>query len=274
VFTDQSGQASTFVSVLGAGVMTITAQLAPASYPSPQQVQTTLLGVESALDLSLLSPYFWVADGATLNLPLTARVLSNGIPASGRTVNYYLIKGSAVVNPASGKTNANGYVSTTLQLSSTFSDVQVSACVEPGDAPCKTFYGTAVPRSSIQLQAVAGDVQLNSVGTAFQPLTVRVTDLSVPPNPVLGVNVLFQSLIGRTTGDAPVISGGDTKFTRDSMPIILGTSQVSVNSDVNGLASIQPTTGGFEGAMAILGTVTAGQASLPFQLQLLWPVGN
>jgi hypothetical protein len=274
VFTDQSGQASTFVSVLGAGVMTITAQLAPASYPSPQQVQTTLLGVESALDLSLLSPYFWVADGATLNLPLTARVLSNGIPVSGRTVNYYLIKGSAVVNPASAKTNANGYVSTTLQLSSTFSDVQVSACVEPGDAPCKTFYGTAVPGSSIQLQAVAGDVQLNSVGTAFQPLTVRVTDLSVPPNPVLGVNVLFQSLIGRTTGDAPVISGGDTKFTRDSMPIILGTSQVSVNSDVNGRASIQPTTGGFEGAMAILGTVTAGQASLPFQLQLLWPVGN
>jgi len=150
--------------------------------------------------------------------------------------------------------------------------VQVSVCVEPGDAPCQTFYGTAVPASSLRLQAVAGDLQLMTVGPAFQPITVRVTDTSTPPDPVLGVSVLFQSLLGRTTNGAPIVSGGDTTITRDPMPIILGMSQAFVTSDANGLASIQPSTGGFLGALAILGTVTAGPGSLPFQLQSLWPM--
>ena len=183
VLSDQSGQASTLVSVLTAGVMTITVQLAPASYTNPQQVQTTLLGTSSPLDLSLLSPNIWIAQGATLNLALTARVLSNGIPVNGRTVNYYLIKGSGTLNPPSAKTNNSGYASSTLQLLSLSGDVQVSVCVEPGDTPCRTFYGTAVPASSLRLQAVAGDLQLNTVGSAFQPVTVRVTDTSDASGP-------------------------------------------------------------------------------------------
>jgi hypothetical protein len=272
VLTDQSGQASSFVSVITAGTITITAQLAPASYTSPQQVQTTLLGTESALDLSLLSPYMWIAQGATLNATLTARVLSNGVPLKGRTVNYYLIKGSAKLSPPSTKTNASGYASTTLKILSLPGDVQVSVCVEPGDAPCQTFYGTAVPASSLRLQAVAGDLQLITVGPAFQPVTVRVTDTSTPPDPVLGVGVTFQSLVGRTSNDVPIVSGGDTTITRNEMPIILGVSQASVTSDANGLATMQPSTGGFQGALAILGTVTAGPGSLPFQLQSLWPI--
>ena len=56
------------------------------------------------------------------------------------------------------------------------------------------------------------------------------------------------------------------------MPIILGTSQAAVASDVNGLAIMQPSTGGFQGALAILGTVTTGAGSLSFQLQSLWPM--
>ena len=272
VLTDQSGQASTLVSVLTSGTITITAQLAPASYTTPQQVHTTLLGTKSALDLSLLSPYVRIAQGATLDLMLTARVLSNGVPVNGRSVNYYLIKGSATLNPLSVNTGSNGYASSTLQISSLSGDVQVSVCVEPGDAPCNTFYGTAIPASSLRLQAVAGDLQFITVGPAFQPVMVQVTDASIPPNPVLGVSVMFQSLLGRTNNDQPIVSGGDTKITRDQMPIILGMSQASVTSDLNGFASLQPSTGGFQGALAILGTVTAGTGSLPFQLQSLWPI--
>jgi IPT/TIG domain len=274
VLTDQSGQASSLVSVLTAGTITMTARLAPASYTSPQQVQTTLLATESSLDLSVLSPYVWIAQGATFNIALNARVLSNGVPIKGRTVNYYLVKGSATLSPPNSKTNANGYASSTLRISSLAGDVQVSVCVEPGDVPCQTFYGTAVPASSLRLQAVAGDLQLITVGPAFQPVTIRVTDMSVPPDPVIGVSVLFQSLLGRTTNDAPIVSGGDTTITRNPMPIILGTSQASVISDANGLASMQPSTGGFQGALAILGTVTAGPGNLPFQLQSLWPMSD
>lgn len=233
--------------MLSAGTMTIMAQLAPASYTNPQQVQTTLLGTETALDLSLLSPYAWIAQGASANVSLTARVLSNGSPVAGRTVNYYLTKGSGTLNPPSTNTNSNGYATSTLQLSSLSGDVQVSVCAEPGDAPCSTFYGTAVSPSAMQLQPVAGDLQFVALGQSFQPITVRVTDSSAPPNPAQGASVAFQAILGRTAGNAPLISAGDTNIWENPLPIILGSWQQTVSSDANGIASVQPSTGGFQG---------------------------
>jgi hypothetical protein len=187
-------------------------------------------------------------------------------------VNFSLYHGSGTLNPVSATTNSNGYATTTLELSNLASEVDGSACVGSDNNPCQNFHVFAVPTSGLQQQAVAGNLQLITVGPAFQPVTIRVTDMSKPPNPVLGVTVLFQSLLGRTNNNAPIVSGGDTTITTNPMPIILGTSQASVTSDVNGLASMQPSTGGFQGALAILGTVTAGPGSMPFQLQSLWPM--
>ena len=276
MLTDQSGQASAFVTVLTAAVMTITAQLAPASYSSPQQVQTTLVGCVmcegTTLDIALFPQSVSVARGATVNVGLTTRVLSNGVPQSGQVVNFSLYRGSGTLNPVSAITDKYGYARTSLQLSNFITEVDGNACAGSNNNPCVGFHEFPVPSSGLQLQAVAGDVQLITVGPAFQPVTVRVTDTSVPPNPVLGVSVLFQSLLGRTNNDAPIVAGGDTIITRNPMPIILGTSQASISTDANGLASMQPSTGGFQGALAILGTVTVGPASMPFQLQSLWPM--
>ena len=273
VLSDQSGQASTLVSVLAPVVSTITVQLAPASYATPQQVQTTLVNkIETALDIALVPQNVSVAQGATVSVGLTTRVLSYGVPLSGQVVNFSLYRGSGTLNPASATTDSHGYASTTLQLSNFTSEVDGSACVGSNNNPCQNFHVFPVPVSALQLQPVAGNPQVINVGQAFQNVVVQVTDQSMPPNPVLGAGVLFQSLIGRASNGGLIISGGDTKFTRNSMPIILGTSQVSVTSDANGIASIQPSTGGFQGALAILGTVTAGPGSLPFQLQSLWPM--
>ena len=274
MLTDQSGQASAVVTVLTAAVMTITVQLAPASYTSPQQVQTTLLGCVmcegTTFDIALVPQNVSVAQGATMNIMLTTRVLSNGVPQTGQVVNFSLYHGSGTLNPVSPVTNKNGYASTTLKLANFATEVDGNACLGSNNNPCMGFHVFPVRSSSLQLQAVAGDLQLITVGPPFQPITVRITDSSGPPNPVVGASVLFQSLLGRTIADAPIVSGGDTNITRNEMPIILGMSQVSVTSDANGLASMHPSTGGFQGALAILGTVTAGPASLPFQLQSLW----
>src|SRR5580698_4990001 len=276
MLTDQSGQASAYATVLTPGAMTITVQLAPASYNSPQQVQTTLVGCEgcegSLLDLALSPQNVSVAQSATVNLELTARVLLNGTPQGGQIVNFSLYHGSGTLNPASSTTNSNGYASTSLQVANFAAEVDGNACVGSSNNPCLGFHLFPVPSSGVLLQAVAGDLQLISVGSAFQPVVVRVTDTSVPANPVLGASVLFQWLLGRTTDNAPIVSGGDTNITTNPMPIILGISQAAVTSDANGLASMLPSTGGFQGALAILGNVTAGPESLPFQLQSLWPV--
>ncbi len=272
LLTDQSGQASAYMTVLTAGEMTVTAQLAPASYTSPQQVQTTLVGRESSLDIALSPQYESVAQGATVNLELTARVLSNGTPQSGQAVNFSLYHGIGTLNPASATTNASGYATSSLQLSNLSAEVDGNACVGSSNNPCMQFHVFPVPSSTLRLQAVAGDLQLITVGPPFQPITVQITDSSVPPNPVLGASVLFQSLLGRTNNAAPIVSGGDTNITTNPLPILLGTSQTSVVSDLNGMASMQPSTGSFQGALAILGTVTAGSGTMPFQLQSLWPL--
>jgi hypothetical protein len=112
-------------------------------------------------------------------------------------------------------------------------------------------------------------VQLVGASNSFQKIVARVTDsLS---DPVQGATVNFQAIIGRTTNDAPIISGGDNNPGNDPLAIILGSWQQPVVSDGNGLVTLQPSTGGFTGDLAILGSATAGSASLPFVLQSLGP---
>src|SRR5579863_5623906 len=274
--TDQSGQASAYMTVLTAGGMTVTVQLAPGSYTSPQQVQTTLVGCVhcegTSLDIALSPLNESVAQGATVNLELTARVLSNGTPQSGKVVNFSLYRGIGNLSPVSATTNANGYATSSLQLSDLSAEVDGNACVGSSNNPCVQFHVFPVPLTALRLQAVAGDLQFITVGPSFQPITVQITDSSVPANPVLGASVLFQSLLGRTNNAAPIVPGGDTNITNNPLPILLGTSQTSVASDLNGMASMQPSTGSFQGALVILGTVTAGGGAMPFQLQSLWPL--
>jgi hypothetical protein len=216
VLTDDTGQASSFVTVVTAGVITITVQLAPASYSPAQQVQTTLLGTSSSLDLGLAPQNAHIQVGATANIALVARALSNGAPLSGTTINFLVTKGSATVNPPTATTGSNGDASTTLEISSIAGDVQVSACVGPNNLPCQTFYGTAVPASGLQLQPVAGVAQIAATGQSFQPIVVRVSDFSMPPNPVLGGSVAFQWSVELPSGDPPSIPGGDNGIWRRS----------------------------------------------------------
>ncbi len=98
ILTDDSGHASTRVTVLQAAVINISALLAPASYNTPKSVQATILGTTSALDISLLSSFAWIAQGATVDIALAARLLSNGLPVAATQVNYQVVKGSGTLS--------------------------------------------------------------------------------------------------------------------------------------------------------------------------------
>ncbi len=156
VLSDQSGMASTFMTVLSANVMTLTAKLAPSSYANPQQVQATLLGVSSQPDLSLTTPTVWVAQRATVSVPVTARVLANGNPVGAGTLNYQITRGAGTLRALAAQTDSNGYATVNLQLSSVSAAVQVSICVAPNNSPCQIFNATVVATFSLQLQPVAG----------------------------------------------------------------------------------------------------------------------
>src|SRR5208283_658333 len=88
VTSDQNGDAATWLMPTAVGIATITATLAPGVYSPSQSVSATLNATESASDIGVFTPYLYIAQGATVSVPLTARVLSNGVPQSNLDVNF------------------------------------------------------------------------------------------------------------------------------------------------------------------------------------------
>jgi hypothetical protein len=259
--SDESGIASTRVTPAAAGNAVITATLAPGVYSPAQSVAATMTATSSSSDIGVTTPYLWIAQGATVSAPLTARVVSLGVPQRGVTVNFMVAQGSGTLSAASAVTNSQGYASVTLTLTNFSTSVQLSACVAPGNNPCQNIYGNAVAAALLNLQAVAGAGQVVA-GTAFQPLMVRVTDSSGPPNSVLGASVLFQSTVLRPAGGNLTLAPADPIVTQTGTPVILSSSQNTIASDANGLASFVPSVGSFTGPLEIEIQVSAGTTAV------------
>jgi hypothetical protein len=271
VTTDQTGDALTWLTPAATGVATITAILVPASYGSSKAVSATLNATESASDIGVSTPYLWISQGATVSIPLTARVLSNGTPQNNVKVNFTVVNGSGTLSAASAPTNSTGYATVTLTVAQIAALVQVSACVAPGNVPCQTIYANPVPLANQILQPVAGSGQV-STGQAFQPVMVRVTDSSSPPNSVIAASVAFLTTVLRPGGTSPGSGSGETNPTNPTnpaMPVILQVSESSATTDINGLASIAPSPGGFSAPLEVDVAVTAGIAvALDYPLEV------
>jgi hypothetical protein len=259
--SDESGLSSTWVTPAAIGTAAITATLAPGVYNPAQSVTATLSATSSSLDIGVTTPYLWIAQGASVSVPLMARVVDMGTPQNGATVDFFIDQGSGSLSSPSAVTNSNGYASVTLTLTNFTANVQLSVCVAPGNNPCQTIYGNAVAAPMVNLQSVSGAGQVVA-GTTFQPLTVRVTDSSIPPNPVLGASVLFQSTVIRPTGNNLTLTPSDPTVTQTGMPVILSASQNTAQSDASGLTSFVPSVGSFTGPLEIEIQVSAGTTAV------------
>jgi hypothetical protein len=273
VLTDDAGEASTFVTPLSNSTFTIIATLAPASYPNAKTQFATLQATSSSVNIAVTSPYRWIAQGASINLPLTARVLSYGSPQSGRSVNFNLLLGNATLTSASGVTDVNGYVTTTVQIANMSGDVRANACVAPANTVCALLTLTRVASTHLKLGVVGGSAQLVGVGQPFQPVIVRVTDSSSPWNPVQGAPVNFAMLVMRPDNDVFLDEDPEGAGGSHGMPVILASSQVTVASDSAGLASVLPTAGSLPGMIEIEIVASAGTNAIQqFELESIWPI--
>lgn len=262
VTSDQSGYATTWLTPTAIGVANITATLAPGVYSQSKSVSATLNAIESSSDIGLLNSQVWLSQGATVGIPITARVLSNGSPRSNVQVNFSIVLGSGTLSTGSAQTNSAGYASVTLNVTQVNAALRVSACVAPGNAPCSLFYANVVPLAQQVLQPISGSGQI-STGQAFQPVVVRVTDSSTPPNPVMAAPINFLMTVLREAEN----SGNDG---RNPMPVILKASQTGAATDINGYANIVPSASGFSAPVEVDVYVTAGvSASLDYPLQVL-----
>lgn len=170
-------------------------------------------------------------------------------------VNFRIAQGTGSLSSPTAVTSSTGYASVTLTLTNFTANVQLTACVAPANNPCQTVYGNSIAQSLLTLQAVAGAGQV-VVGRTFQPLLVRVTDTAVPPDPILGASVLFQSAVLRGTG-ASLPGNSQT-----GAPVVLSSSQESVMSDANGLASYIPSVGTFSGDLDLEIQVSTGTSAI------------
>jgi hypothetical protein len=248
--SDESGMAFSWVTPAATGVATITAALAPGVYSPTQSVSGTLFATSTSQDIGVTTPYLWIAQGASVSVPITARVVSFGAPQSGVKVNFNIVQGSGSLSSGSATTNTQGYASVTLNLTNFTANVQLTACVAQTDSPCQTVYGNAIAPSLFNLHAVGGAGQVVS-GTTFQPLTVLVTDSSTPPNPILGASVVFQSIVERPAGNNPILINGDPGTGQNQMPVLLSVSQSTAQTNSSGFASFVPSVGSFTGELEI-----------------------
>ena len=266
VVTNQNGEAATWITPAAVGVATLVATLAPGAYSSAKSVSATLSATQSSSDIGAVMPSLFVSEGASVALPLTVRLLSNGVARNNAQVNFTIPVGVGSLSAATATTNANGYATVTLTVTQIGSLVQVAACAAPSNAPCTTFYVNPTPLAQQHLLQVSGSGQVTT-GT-LQPVTVQAVDSTVPANPVIAAPVLFQTTVLRPGGTSA--EEGESNPGNPAMPVILSASQSTVLSDVNGLASVVPSGGGFDPPVEVDVMITAGTgAFLDNPLQLL-----
>ncbi len=256
VLSDESGESSSLVTPTALGSSVVTIALAPASYSPPRSQSASVVGTSSTLDLAAVTPTRWIAQGATLAVPLTVETLDLGSPKAGVTINFALTAGTAKLSASSAVTDGSGLATISAQLTNQNSTVQVSACVAPGNSPCQTFTLFSTPASLWTLETVSGSAQLIVTGQSFQRLVMRVTDGSTSANPVMGAPVSFATTL--TTGNDG----------RGGMPVVLGSSETPVASAQDGTAALLPSTGSV-GPCDVVIAVSAGPAAALFQMESL-----
>jgi len=271
--SDEQGEVTVRMTPVVAGQITVIARLAPGTYPSTySHVEGTLAAYTSALELWGAPLTAMVAQGADLDFPLTVRALSNGLPASGRTIVFQVTQGVGTVTPSQATTNSNGYAATTLQLRQLASEVDVVACISPGMSPCRTFSVIAVSASSIVLQRVSGDTQITNYGQNLLPVVLRVVDSSSPPNPVRRAAVSYLKIIYKWEGPAFPIDRDEFHLQNPRDHVVLSSSQGVLYSDAEGLVSIPVPLDAQWGAVLVDVIATAGtDAYQAMELQALWP---
>jgi hypothetical protein len=266
VLSDEAGQSSSSVTPTTTGQSTITITLAPASYSPPQTQQATLSATSTTLDLAALTPVRWIAQGATIAIPLTVEALDLGAPKPNVVINFAITQGTATLSSTSATTTSAGFATITAQLTNQNAAVQVSACVAPNNAPCQTFTLFSTPPSAWTLQTVSGSSQFILAGQTFQPLIMRVTDGSAAANPVMGVNINFQTTLARLNPDNESNGGGNGSA--NGIPVILGTSQSQVVTTQTGLATLTPSAQNV-GPCDVFITVNVGASTDQFLLENL-----
>lgn len=236
VTTDGQGEVMVRVAVRAEGDNAVIASIANGA-----QTVANISGSRPSLSLLASRTSLRVPVGATLSMPVSVRVLANGSPVAGQTVNFSLgtspSSGTATLAAPSVATNAQGDAVNQVNVSALGSSFVLLICVA-GGSPCTTMNMNAVMPASQQVQVVQGGAQLLTSGQAPVPLILRVTDGNDSTRPVRGATVTAATSVFARLRDSDCNLQNSDCHPATARPI--ATAFTTLSSDENGLVILTP----------------------------------
>ena len=190
VLTNASGTASTRVTGVTAGAVTLVATSALST--GPQTVSTPLQVVANQLSVTAQNPIVYVQQGATLPLALTSVAIENASPAAAQAMQWTAGTGFLAA-ATSTVTNSSGTSSLQVVLGPLAAGVAANASACAWTTVCAAFEAVGVAASSEAITIISGSAQSLTSSAQYLPIVVQVVDSAGHPVAAAPVSI-YQTI--------------------------------------------------------------------------------
>jgi hypothetical protein len=225
VATDASGLASTTVTPLGAGDVTVSAASAAGTQTAAFTVLTRVQTVTPILAVQ------YIAADATVVWTPQVNVNDNSAPTAGVLVNWQATAPGILFSPAQSLVNASGVAETQATVGPLAAGDQATATACAWSTICATFAAQAVDPADWRIEIVSGAGQSVGAGDVLTSVVLRVTDTA--GHPVEGALVGIHQTVDAWQGPCPPRG-------RCSVPPGEYAQTSSATSDAEGLITVLP----------------------------------
>ncbi|MDW5264709.1 MULTISPECIES: IPT/TIG domain-containing protein [Acidobacteriaceae] len=254
VMTDASGVASTTVTALAAGSVTVSA----ASMAGTQNASFTI--ATRVRTLAPIQGMLYVAAGATFIWTPQVEASDNSASTVGVVVNWQAVSGGIILSPGQSQVNGLGVAETQVSIGPLTAGEQATASACAWTTVCATIAAQGVDPADWRIEVVSGAGQSVGAADVLAPVLVRVTD--AVGNAVAGAVVEIHQTIDAWQGPCPDRG-------RCPVPPDESAQVSSAISDANGLVTVLPlqVVGIAEVTNLVAATGTQGFVSLSLQKQ-------
>jgi hypothetical protein len=254
VMTDAAGMASTTVTALAAGAVTVSA----ASTAGTQTASFTI--ATRVRTLTAVQAMLYVAAGATFVWTPQVEASDNSASTMGVVVSWQPVSGGMLFSPARSQVNALGVAGTQVSVGPLAARGQATASACAWTTVCANFAAQGVDPADWRIEVVSGAGQSVGAEDVLAPVVLRVTDTA--GHAVAGAPVEIHQTIDAWQGPCP--DRGRCPVPPDESAQVL-----SARSDASGLVSVVPLqlAGAAEVTNLVAATGTQGFVSLSLQKQ-------
>ena len=254
VMTDALGVASTTVSALAAGAVTVSASSTVGTQTASFTIATRVRTLTPAQSM------LYVASGVTFAWTSQVEASDNSASTAGVVVNWQPVLGGMIFYPAQSQVNAEGEAETQADVGPLAAGEEATASACAWTVVCATIAAQGVDPAAWRIEVVSGAGQSVGADGVLAPVVLRVTDTA--GDAVAGAVVEIHQTIGAWQGPCPDRG-------RCPVPPDESAQVSSATSDASGVVTVAPlqVAGAAEVTNVVAATGTQGFVSLSLQKQ-------